>query len=87
MRAVLRWNPFIVQVRTAITLWVFDKRRVNGVRYHLLYRIGQHFAPCFLVERSIARQCRELIKQRLEATVLERRANQITIHLVDDQNR
>ena len=61
LRAVLRRNPFIVQVRTAITLWVFDKRRMNGVGYHLLYRVGRHFAPLlFLVSRIIARNAASL---------------------------
>ena len=31
LRALLRRNPFIIHLRTAITLGVFDKGRMDGV--------------------------------------------------------
>src|SRR6266404_4425466 len=54
MRALLGRNPFIVQVRTAITLGIFDESRMNSVGDQFFYRnVSRHFAPPALVKRSI----------------------------------
>src|ERR1700676_550370 len=44
--ALLGRNPFVVQVRSAIALGIFDKCRVNGIRNELFDRVIRHSASC-----------------------------------------
>jgi hypothetical protein len=37
VRALIRRNPFIVHIRTAIALGIFDESRMNGIRDQYFY--------------------------------------------------
>src|SRR2546421_4999770 len=55
MRALFGRDPVIVQIRTAITLGIFDKSRMNGVRNQFFYGVSRHIASCFTPRHSTAR--------------------------------
>src|SRR5437879_3920150 len=50
MRALVRRDPFVVEVRTAVALGIFDKGTMNGVRNQCFDSLLGHLASCLCAE-------------------------------------